>query len=159
MQRDKCLIDASDSFKLSVDDLKQSFNQETIEKAKDEVRKNTNRRSYILGKKLVQLRNEKRRMETDGAIFTRSNGSRRIFGMKYIKDNFKIPVLAKDFFIDPYQVALSKSYGCDCILIIIAALDKKLADEIYAEALKKLNKDTLTNVVSSKKSLTQRHRI
>ena len=56
--------------------------------------------------------------------------------IKDIKDNFKIPILAKDFFIDPYQVALSKSYGCDCILIIIAAIDKKLADEIYAEALK-----------------------
>jgi indole-3-glycerol phosphate synthase len=56
--------------------------------------------------------------------------------IKDIKDNFTIPILAKDFFIDPYQVALSKSYGCDCILIIIAALDKKLADEIYAEALK-----------------------
>ena len=53
-----------------------------------------------------------------------------------IKNNFKIPVLAKDFFIDPYQIALSKSYGCDCILIIIAALDKKQADDIYAEALK-----------------------
>ena len=53
-----------------------------------------------------------------------------------IKKQFKIPVLAKDFFIDPYQIALSKSYGCDCILLIIAALDKKLADEIYAEALK-----------------------
>jgi len=56
--------------------------------------------------------------------------------IKDIKDNFTIPILAKDFFIDPYQVALSKSYGCDCILIIIAALDKKLADDIYAEALK-----------------------
>jgi len=56
--------------------------------------------------------------------------------VKDIKDKFKIPVLAKDFFIDPYQIALSKSYGCDCILIIIAALDKKLADEIYTEALK-----------------------
>jgi indole-3-glycerol phosphate synthase len=56
--------------------------------------------------------------------------------IKDIKDNFKIPVLAKDFFIDPYQVALSKSFGCDCILIIIAALDKNQADEIYAEALK-----------------------
>ena len=53
-----------------------------------------------------------------------------------IKDKFKIPVLAKDFFIDPYQVLLSKSFGCDCILIIIAALDVKQADEIYAEALK-----------------------
>ena len=49
-----------------------------------------------------------------------------------IKNNFKIPVLAKDFFIDPYQIALSKSYGSDCILIIVAALDTKLADEIYA---------------------------
>ena len=56
--------------------------------------------------------------------------------IKDIKDKFKIPVLAKDFFIDPYQIALSKSYGCDCILIIIAALDKKQADDIYAEALK-----------------------
>ena len=56
--------------------------------------------------------------------------------IKDIKDNFKIPVLAKDFFIDPYQIALSKSYGCDCILIIIAALDEKQADEIYAEALR-----------------------
>ena len=56
--------------------------------------------------------------------------------IKDIKDKFKIPVLAKDFFIDPYQISLSKSFGCDSILIIIAALDKKLADDIYAEALK-----------------------
>ena len=54
--------------------------------------------------------------------------------IKDIKNKFKIPVLAKDFFIDPYQIALSKSFGSDCILIIVAALDEKLADEIYAEA-------------------------
>ncbi len=53
-----------------------------------------------------------------------------------IKNKFSIPVLAKDFFIDPYQVALSKSYGCDCILLIIAALDSNQADEIYDEAMK-----------------------
>ncbi len=53
-----------------------------------------------------------------------------------IKKKFKIPILAKDFFIDPYQVALSKSYGCDCILIIVAALNGAQADEIYSEALK-----------------------
>ncbi len=53
-----------------------------------------------------------------------------------IKNKFKIPVLAKDFFIDPYQIALSKSYGSDCILIIVAALDAKLADDIYAEAMR-----------------------
>ena len=56
--------------------------------------------------------------------------------IKNIKDKFKIPILAKDFFIDPYQIPLSKSYGCDCVLIIIAALDKKQADDIYAEALR-----------------------
>jgi indole-3-glycerol phosphate synthase len=56
--------------------------------------------------------------------------------IKDIKNKFKIPVLAKDFFIDPYQVALSKSYGCDCILIILSALSEKQADEIYNEALK-----------------------
>ena len=44
--------------------------------------------------------------------------------------------MAKDFFIDPYQIALSKSYGCDCILIIISALSKQQADEIYSEAIK-----------------------
>ena len=53
-----------------------------------------------------------------------------------IKKKFKIPVLAKDFFIDPYQVVLAKSYGSDCILIIIAALNGSQADEIYSEALK-----------------------
>ena len=53
-----------------------------------------------------------------------------------IKDKFKIPVLAKDFFIDPYQVSLSKSFGCDCILIIIDAISPSQADEIYSEAMK-----------------------
>ena len=53
-----------------------------------------------------------------------------------IKKKFKIPILAKDFFIDPYQIALSKSYGCDCILIIVAALNGAQADEIYSEAMK-----------------------
>ncbi len=53
-----------------------------------------------------------------------------------IKKKFNIPVLAKDFFIDPYQIPLSKSFGCDCILLIIAALDENQAHEIYKEALK-----------------------
>jgi len=53
-----------------------------------------------------------------------------------IKKKFNLPILAKDFFIDPYQVSYSKSFGCDCILIILSALSEKQADEIYAEALK-----------------------
>ena len=53
-----------------------------------------------------------------------------------IKKKIKLPVLAKDFFIDPFQVSYSKSFGCDCILIILSALSKKQSDEIYDEALK-----------------------
>jgi indole-3-glycerol phosphate synthase len=53
-----------------------------------------------------------------------------------IKKKIKIPILAKDFFIDPYQVSYSKSFGCDCILIILSALSRKQSDEIYEEALK-----------------------
>ena len=53
-----------------------------------------------------------------------------------IKKKIKLPILAKDFFIDPYQVPYSKSFGCDCILIILSALSGKQTDEIYDEALK-----------------------
>ncbi len=53
-----------------------------------------------------------------------------------IKKKINLPVLAKDFFIDPYQVSYSKSFGCDCILIILSALSEKQSDEIYDEALK-----------------------
>ena len=56
--------------------------------------------------------------------------------IKEIKKNIKLPILAKDFFIDPYQVSYSKSFGCDCILIILSALSEKQSDEIYDEALK-----------------------
>ena len=61
----------------------------------------------------------------------------RLEHIRDIKKKFKIPILAKDFFIDPYQIALSKSYGSDCILLIIAALNGSQADEIYDEAIKK----------------------
>ena len=53
-----------------------------------------------------------------------------------IKKKIRLPILAKDFFIDPYQVPYSKSFGCDCILIILSALSEKQTDEIYDEALK-----------------------
>ena len=56
--------------------------------------------------------------------------------IKDIKKKNKLPILAKDFFIDPFQVSYSKSFGCDCILIILSALSKKQSDEIYDEALK-----------------------
>jgi indole-3-glycerol phosphate synthase len=47
-----------------------------------------------------------------------------------------LPVLCKDFFIDTYQVHLSKHYGADAILIILAGVSDELADNLYNEALK-----------------------
>lgn len=43
-----------------------------------------------------------------------------------------LPVLRKDFIIDPYQVYQARSWGADCILLIVAALDHGLMAELEA---------------------------
>ncbi len=53
-----------------------------------------------------------------------------------IKKKVNLPILCKDFFIDKFQIPLAKSYGADAILIILAAVNDKLADDLYNEALK-----------------------
>jgi indole-3-glycerol phosphate synthase len=53
-----------------------------------------------------------------------------------IKQKVNLPILCKDFFIDKFQVPLAKSYGADAILIILAGVSDKLADDLYNEALK-----------------------
>ena len=53
-----------------------------------------------------------------------------------IKDKINLPILCKDFFIDKFQIPLSKSYGADAILIILAGVSDDLANELYDEALK-----------------------
>jgi len=71
--------------------------------------------------------------------------------IKNIKKNVKLPVLCKDFFIDTYQVPLAKSFGADCILIILSAVDKHLAKDLYQAALD-LNMSVLVEVHSEKES-------
>ena len=67
--------------------------------------------------------------------------------IKNIKKNYQIPILCKDFFIDTYQVALARSFGADCILIILSAIDKMLAKDLY-QAANDLNISTLVEVHS-----------
>ena len=50
--------------------------------------------------------------------------------IKKVKTSSKLPVLRKDFIIDPYQIYESRVLGADCILLIVAALDLKEMKEL-----------------------------
>ena len=68
-----------------------------------------------------------------------------VIHMLKIKQKINLPVLCKDFFIDPFQVHLAKSYGADAILIILAAVSDDMANKLYEKALK-LNMSVIVEV-------------
>ena len=78
-----------------------------------------------------------------------------------IRKESNLPILRKDFIVDEYQIYESKLFGANCILIILAMLDQKKADELEAIAhsigldaiIEIHNKEELERAVNMKSQL------
>ena len=66
---------------------------------------------------------------TDGPGF---QGSNAIF--KQVRGATNLPLLRKDFMLDPIQIAESAAMGADCILVIMAMIDDNTAKALMDEA-------------------------
>lgn len=65
--------------------------------------------------------------------------------LKQAKNACELPILRKDFMIDPYQIYESRVLGADCILIIVSALSDMQMQDLVGVA-HELGLDTLIEV-------------
>ena len=64
------------------------------------------------------------------------------------REAVELPVLRKDFMLDPYQIAEARALGADCVLFILAALENDGAKSL-AEAARDWGMDVLVEVHDS----------
>ncbi len=62
--------------------------------------------------------------------------------LQMVRERCPLPVIRKDFMIDPYQVYESRALGADCILLIVAALGDRQMHEL-SDTATKLGMDVL----------------
>ena len=65
--------------------------------------------------------------------------------MQQARQACSLPVIRKDFMIDPYQIAESRALGADCILLIVAALAPSQLHEL-ADYAREISLDVLVEV-------------
>ena len=65
--------------------------------------------------------------------------------LQLARDACGLPVIRKDFIVDPYQVVEARAIGADCVLLIVAALEDSQMAELDAAA-KELDMDVLMEV-------------
>jgi len=65
--------------------------------------------------------------------------------LKRVRRVTDLPVLRKDFMLDPYQIVEARVSGADCILIILAMVEDNLVSELIAAA-HRLDMDVLVEI-------------
>lgn len=77
---------------------------------------------------------------TDGPSFQGS-----LEYLELARSNVDLPILRKDFMLDPYQVAEARAFGADCILLILAMIQDGISRDLMAAA-RDYGMDTLVEV-------------
>ncbi len=69
----------------------------------------------------------------------------RLQDLREARSGHGLPVLRKDFIVDPYQLQEARSAGADAVLLIVAALSQEQLVDLYGQA-RELSLDVLVEV-------------